>query len=75
MNLLTTQQAADMLHRTPVYIRQMIADGRLRATRLAPRGPWLIFADSLERLCGVQESQVSDEVLRKRDGELLWMWD
>ena len=48
-NLLTAEQAADVVHTTPLNVMRLIARKDLDATRLESKGPMLIRADALDR--------------------------
>jgi excisionase family DNA binding protein len=69
---LTVAKAAEALHKSPRYVRDLIAGGKLKAVRLSERGHWLVFADSIASLLGVRpERQHSPEYHLKRDQEIL----
>jgi hypothetical protein len=60
------------LHKSPRFVRDLIADGKLKAVRLTERGHWLVFADSLSALLGVKpERHHSPEYHLRRDREIL----
>lgn len=47
IKLLTTDEAAAALRCSAETVRELIAEGRLRAVRVRPRGRLLVDADSL----------------------------
>jgi len=70
--MVTVAKAAEALHRTPRYVRRLIAQGRLKAVRFSERSHWLVFADSISALLGVKpERQRSPEYHLRRDLEIL----
>jgi excisionase family DNA binding protein len=46
---LTTREVAELLRRSAADVRALVAEGRLRAVRLRPRGALLFEADEVRR--------------------------
>ena len=52
-HMLTVRDVAKLLATSERYVRQeLIGRGKLRAIRLKRRGPWRVYASSVERLLG-----------------------
>lgn len=71
MTLLTVKQAAELIHRRPQYVRDMIRDGRITAHRLKDKGPWLVEAESIDRLFFVRPNSTSASALLRQDEAIL----
>jgi len=67
----TVAKAAEALHRTPRYVRRLIADGRLKAVRLTQRGHWLVYESSLSALLGVSDRSGRSEPAQQLDDLIL----
>ena len=69
---MTAAQTAKAIHKSPRFVRDLIADKKLKAVRITQRGHWLVFTDSLSALLGVKAPrQHSQEYYMKKDREIL----
>lgn len=50
VRLLTASEAARILRCSPLRVRELVAEGRLRSVRLTPQGRHRIPAEEVERL-------------------------
>lgn len=63
---MTVRQVAEQLKYSPGYVRGLIHNGKLKATRLCDGGRFLIFKDSVSSLLGIRVQRPSRESLRRR---------
>ena len=64
--VMTVREVAEQLRCSPRYVRGLIHNGKLKATRLVDGGRFLIFKDSVDRLLGIRVQKPSREALRRR---------
>ncbi len=66
VKLLTTRQVAAMLGVSAPYVRDLIAQGKVKAKRLTPRGRWRIDESDVLKFWGVASPSPSVDRARIR---------
>lgn len=71
---MTTTRASELMNVTPQRVRQLIGEGKVRAKRDTPNGPWRINSSDVRRWVasakpGPQPATANTERMREQDGE------